>query len=173
MSEATRRIFFALWPDDVVRQALFHWQTHSLPGDLRWAHRADLHMTLHFLGQVAGVYLNDLRQLGAQVRGDGFRLTLDEIGYWPRPQVLWAGPSAVPDALAALHQRLGAGLRELGFETEQRRYRPHVTLARKVRRRFEWQPLSPVDWSVAELALVESRPGTAPRYQPIGRWSLA
>ncbi|MGB5741682.1 MAG: RNA 2',3'-cyclic phosphodiesterase, partial [Sedimenticolaceae bacterium] len=66
-----------------------------------------------------------------------------------------------------------AGLRELGFETEQRRYRPHVTLARKVRRRFEWQPLSPVDWSVAELALVESRPGTAPHYQPIGRWSLA
>ena len=43
MSVQRQRLFFALWPDDRVRQALFHWQTHSLPGDLRWAHRADLH----------------------------------------------------------------------------------------------------------------------------------
>ena len=47
-----RRLFFALWPDDATRQALFHWQTHNLPHDLRWQHRADLHLTLHFLGTV-------------------------------------------------------------------------------------------------------------------------
>ena len=52
MSAATRRLFFALWPDDQTRQALFHWQTHNLPAEVRWQHPADHHMTLHFLGQI-------------------------------------------------------------------------------------------------------------------------
>ena len=45
-----RRLFFALWPYDAVRHALLHWQTRNLPSDVRWQHRADLHLTLHFLG---------------------------------------------------------------------------------------------------------------------------
>ena len=136
MSAAARRLFFALWPGDAVRQALFHWQTHHLPRGVRWQHRADLHVTLHFLGQVEASRLAALRQLGAATRGDGFTLVLDQVGYWPRPQILWAGPTTVPVALIALHERLGAGLREQGFATERRSYRPHVTLARKVRRRL-------------------------------------
>jgi 2'-5' RNA ligase len=172
MSAAARRLFFALWPGDAVRQALFHWQTHHLPRGVRWQHRADLHVTLHFLGQVEASRLAALRQLGAATRGDGFTLILDQVGYWPRPQILWAGPTTVPAALIALHERLGAGLREQGFATERRSYRPHVTLARKVRRRLGPAPLAPVAWRVDEWALVESRPGPAPRYRPIGRWPL-
>ena len=51
MSATAHRLFFALWPDEAARQALVGWQTHNLAGDLRWRHRADLHMTLHFLGR--------------------------------------------------------------------------------------------------------------------------
>ena len=172
MSNRSRRLFFALWPDDPTRQALFHWQTHNLPGDLRWTHRADLHMTLHFLGQTDAAQLGALRDLGAEAAAGRFSLVLDEIGHWRKPQILWAGSSSVPGELPALHARLGAGLNGLGIATEARTYTPHVTLARKAREKPVVQPLSPLTWPVTELALVESRTGEAPMYHPLDRWPL-
>ena len=168
----TRRLFFALWPDDATRQALFHWQTHNLPHDVRWQHRADLHMTLHFLGPVDPGRVAGLCSLGAAMRSSAFALVLDEIGHWPRPQVLWAGSTSPPGELLALHGRLSEGLCEQGFRTEERPFRAHVTLARKVSGEADFGPLAPLTWSVRELALVESRPGAAPMYEPIGRWEL-
>jgi 2'-5' RNA ligase len=169
----TRRLFFALWPGDDVRHALFHWQTQNLPADVRWQHRADLHLTLHFLGDVDAALVDDLRHLGDDVGLSRFTIMLDEIGYWPRPQVLWAGPTLAPGELVALYRRLEPGLQALGLETERRTYRPHLTLARKLGRRFDWQPLPPLAWQVNEMALVESCPGDAPRYHPIARWPAA
>lgn len=173
MTTKTRRLFFALWPDDDTRQGLFHWQTHNLPGDVRWTHRADLHMTLHFLGQIDVDLMDPLRRLGAELAGGRFGLVLDEIGHWRKPQILWAGPSSVPGELPELHARLGAGLNELGIATEDRTYKPHVTVARKVREEPALRPLSPLTWPVTELALVESRTGDAPMYHPVGRWPMA
>ncbi|MCB1789870.1 MAG: hypothetical protein KDJ24_06195, partial [Gammaproteobacteria bacterium] len=60
-----RRLFFALWPDDSVRHALLHWQTQNLSGDVHWQHRADLHLTLSFLGQVEEQRIAGLRDVGA------------------------------------------------------------------------------------------------------------
>lgn len=167
-----KRLFFALWPDDAVRRELFHWQTHNLPADVRWQHRADLHMTLHFLGAVEDSRLEGLIGLGGRVASGGFSIVLDDIGHWPGPQVLWAAPTSPPGELLALHGRLADGLSALGFEPEQRRYRPHVTLARKVRRQPDTRPLFPLTWSVRELALVQTRPGDVPHYHPLARWAL-
>ncbi|MGB5453863.1 MAG: RNA 2',3'-cyclic phosphodiesterase [Sedimenticolaceae bacterium] len=170
--ERTRRLFFALWPDDRTRQALFHWQVHNLPGDLRWQHRADLHMTLHFLGQVDPARLEALCDLGAEAAGEYFVVVLDEIGHWPRPQVLWAAPSSLPGELLQLHARLATGLNALGLQVETRVFRPHVTLARKVRNAPTAGPLAVLAWPVTEMALVESRAGDAPNYHPLARWTL-
>ncbi|MCB1803357.1 MAG: RNA 2',3'-cyclic phosphodiesterase [Gammaproteobacteria bacterium] len=161
------RLFFALWPDDTVRHELLHWQTHNLAHNARWQHRDDLHMTLDFLGQVEPARIDGLRTLLAEAPGSAFSLVLDEIGFWPGPQVLWAGPSSVPGALIDLQARLSEGLAQLGFPPEDRPYRPHVTLARKVGSGSTYGPLAPLTWSVSELVLVESRSGPAPRYRPL------
>jgi len=173
VSASGRRLFFALWPDDQVRQTLFHWQVYNLPGGVRWTHRADLHMTLHFLGQVEDARLEALRELGSTAERPPFALVLDRIGHFPRPQVLWAGTSSMPGELAALHADLGEGLRARGFPTEARALHPHVTLARKVRRAMQVGPLAPLTWPVTELVLVESRGGEVPHYHPIARWPMA
>lgn len=170
---AARRLFFALWPDDPLRHALLHWQTANLPGDVRWQHRDDLHLTLHFLGAVEVPRVAALRELGDRLRAPGFELVLDDIGHWPRPQVLWAAPSRVPERLLTLHAVLGEALSALGFSPEARRYRPHVTLARKVPALPPVRPLPPLTWQVRELALVESLRGAAPHYRPTARWALA
>ena len=174
MSGDGRRLFYALWPDDPVRHALLHWQTANLPATVRWQHRADLHLTLHVLGQVARDRFEALRALGAGIRAQGFELVLDRLGHWPRPQVLWAGPAETPPGLLALHAHLGAGLQALGFELDPRPFAAHVTLARRIRR---WPQgaaaLDPVHWPAREFALVESVPGSAPAYRPLARWPLA
>ena len=170
---ATRRLFFALWPDDRIRHALLHWQTHNLSTAVRWQHRDDLHITLHFLGQVDDDRLEEIAAVGAEHQFVPFNLVLDEIDYWSRPRVFCATPSSVPAPLIELHTALGKGLESIGFAGESRPYRPHVTLARKVGADEAYGPLSPLTWSVKALALVESRPGNAPHYHPLRRWSLA
>ena len=40
-------------------------------------------------------------------------------------------PAPQAERLLALHHRLGAALQSFGMPPEQRRFRPHVTLARK------------------------------------------
>jgi len=168
-----RRLFFALWPDDAVRHALLHWQTHNLPGSARWQHRADLHMTLRFLGSVGDDRVEELRRIGDGLRCEAFGLVLDRIGHWPRPQVVWCGPSSPPAELGHLHQALEHALASHGWPAEERTFRPHVTLARKVRTADDYGPLPPVSWPVRELALVESRGGQVPLYQPLRRWPLS
>lgn len=168
-----RRLFFALWPDDSVRHALLHWQTQNLPGDVRWQHRADLHLTLSFLGQVEEQRIAGLRDVGAAQCSAAFTLQIDEIGYWPRPQVLWAGPRVPGEQLVELHARLVSDLEALGFAREERPFRPHITLARKVRERPISAVLAPLQWEVRELALVESRAGAAPHYRLLARWPLS
>lgn len=151
---------------------LFHWQTHNLSANVRWQHRDDLHMTLHFLGGIDETGVAALLDLAATVPPPPFVVVLDRIGHWPRPRVLWAGPSSVPGELVDLHGRLADGLRARGFEVEARSYRPHVTLARKVPAETPTGPLEPVGWLVGEMALVESTPGPSPVYRPLRRWRI-
>lgn len=172
MSRA-RRLFFALWPDDGVRHALLHWQTKHLTANVRWQHRADLHLTLHFLGMVDAARLDALQAMGDGISSSPFELMLDQIGHWPRPRVLWCGPTSPPGELLDLHRLLGEGLAALGLPIETRPFRPHVTLARKVRSNPAAGSLVPISWSVREWVLVESRPGAVPLYQPLFCWPLS
>ena len=167
-----RRLFFALWPDDAVRHALLHWQTHNLPSDVRWQHRADLHLTLHFLGAVERERLDALIGVGERFEGAAFGLVLDEIGHWPRPRVVWCAPSSIPAELSGFHQVLGSALAAAGFAIDSRPYRPHVTLARRVAEPLPHSPLEPLSWTVRHWALVESVPGAVPAYRVLRCWTL-
>jgi len=167
-----RRLFFALWPDQGVRDALQAWQKVCLPESVRPTHRDDLHLTLHFLGQVDADRVDDLLVLGRNIHVPRFELILDHLGHFARPRVLWAGLESEPIALRNLHEDLAEGLRDLRFELESRPYRPHVTLARKVRTRPEIPDLHAIGWQARRWALVESCPGQVPLYTPLQTWDL-
>lgn len=166
----SRRLFYALWPDDDVRHTLAAWQRQHLPKGARATHLRDLHMTLHFLGQVETPRVKALEELGNRLVLPEFDLILDNIGHWSRPAVLWLGPQETPAKLLAFHQQLEEALESLGLERDKRTYRPHVTLARKVRRALQESDFPPLRWIVREWALLESRPGERPLYHPLMRW---
>jgi 2'-5' RNA ligase len=107
------------------------------------------------------------------VRGRSFALRIDQIGYWPRPRILWCGSSGMPDALRDLVADLQTGLQACGFERERRPYAAHITLARKARPVAFQHLAQPIDWSLNDFALVGSRlGGDPPRYRVLRRWSL-
>ncbi len=124
------RLFLAIWPDEPLRAALAAWQ-----GEWTWPPRAGLvkrerlHLTLHFLGDV------EADRLPALVRAlsfafEPFELDLNRAEVWPiGVAVLEAG--SVPPPLSLLHDALRRELVALDLPVEERRYRPHVTLARR------------------------------------------
>jgi len=169
------RLFFALWPDPGVRRQLAQLaRRHRRPGG-REHHPEDLHLTLAFLGPLTPEQAACARQAAGRIHSDPFELTLDRLGYWPRPRVLWCGPSHSPAALKGLVSGLWGELgAACGLVPETRPYKPHVTLVRKQRQPAAG-PLQPsIEWSAREFVLATSGggPPRGPRYRVLARWPL-
>ncbi len=153
-----KRIFFALWPDDSLRQSLnCAANTIPVPAPARRVADYNLHMTLHFIGNVDFEQLDCLRRQARKVRAPGFDLCLDTQGCFGRARVAWLGCSEVPARLRQLHQELGRRLRHCEFRPEARRYNPHVTVARKIRSIPTDADFEPLPWRVENFVLVESK----------------
>ena len=129
MSE-TIRCFFALWPDQDVREALVRVGKENLPRKARPVRRDNLHITLAFLGNIPSDSVDCYLQAASSVRFSSFTLLLNELGYFPRPKVFWAGASETPAALRNLYTDLNNAIRTCGYEPETRPFVPHITLAR-------------------------------------------
>ena len=169
----TRRLFFSLWPDDGVRQALTDVREGMDAGRGRPVHPLDFHVTLVFLGAVDAARLACVEAAGASAHGDAFELYLDHTGYWPRPRVSWCAPGESPAALVRLVGGLQESLRQCGHTPERRAYRPHVTFARDVRRAAGAPLENPVNWRCDRFVLVESTGARQPpRYRVRREWPL-
>jgi len=158
MSDAVR-LFLALWPGDDAVDRIVAWQSaFGWPPAARPTARAALHVTLHFLGDVPRARLPEL---ALALRGpvEAFDVVLDAANLW-HGGIAVLEPTATPPGLTALHARLGDVLRGLGLRTEERPYRPHVTLARHAQgARVPAPPATPPSWRATSFALVESAGG--------------
>jgi RNA 2',3'-cyclic 3'-phosphodiesterase len=169
------RLFFALWPDDPVRDALV---AAARPLASACSGRPvaprNYHLTLAFLGGVDGARLEPVRDAASAVRAEPFELVMDTHGHWAGPRVAWLGASRPPAAAAMLAGRLWDALEPLGFAREQRPFRPHLTVLRKCRT-CEWAgPVARVCWPVRDFVLVKSETlPSGPSYEVLDRWAFA
>jgi len=169
----SQRLFFALWPDATLQEDIDR-RAHKLIGKhVKRVPAHNLHITLAFLGSVSREQRACCEQVAAGIQAQGFALSLECIGHWPRPRILWLSPSQQPEALRALVHTLNATLVTCGFTPDARPYHAHMTLARKVGRPLSVRSIEPIDWMVDSFALVESV--TAPEgpcYQVLKHWPL-
>jgi len=165
----TRRMFFALWPDDATRKLVARATKDAVRrSGGRPIAKERLHVTVAFLGGLTPAGLTIASTVPPVVVGP-FTLTLDTIGAFD--STLWFGARSVPTPLMELERRLWEALEARGFMREPRIYRPHLTLARRARRVDA--EVEPVEWPVAELALVESLPaGRNVHYEVLQTWPL-
>ena len=91
-----------------------------------------MHLTLFFLGETERI--GAVKEALATVQAAPVDLALVGAGTFPPghrqpPRVLWAGVE-LPPALTTLHQQVTTVLTGIGFQAEERPFRPHITLAR-------------------------------------------
>jgi 2'-5' RNA ligase len=132
-------LFVALTPPPDVQRTIWEafapLRSRSLP--VKWVSADGLHLTLKFLGAARdeqreaivaalGTAVGGARPIPLAVRGAGAFPGPD------RPRVFWAGVEPDP-ALELLADRVERLLAPLGFPTEARAFRPHVTVGRAAR----------------------------------------
>ena len=156
------RLFFALWPDPALRGELaaFQRRLRKVMGKGRWLPPQRLHLTLYYLGRLP-LPLAEAVQIGARdIEAPPFSVQLDRLGCFERARVLWLGPEQAPRSLIDLHEALRALSDACGNETRPCCFRPHVTLARKLRVSPELPEaaarLLPLRWHATDFALIES-----------------
>jgi 2'-5' RNA ligase len=150
------RLFYALWPDDATRAALADLQSRV---EGRRTHYANLHITLAFLGEQPVTLLPELKQILTELPRPDIALVLDRVGYFNRPRIAWAGMSAVPEALNALHHDLTEALvRHRIVAAKHTSFRPHVTLARDAPPPDDF-PFDAIHWRARQMALIQSKAG--------------
>lgn len=171
------RLFFAVWPAPRQRHSLVQ-LAHKLANLSRArVNGADaLHLTLAFLGEVDEAQLPPLFALGQALveQQAAASLLLTHTGSWDNG-IVWAAPEQTPLELVELVAQLNAGLQTLGLPVDKRRYKAHITLARRAHRPLAKHPLrQPIELAVDHLALVASELSSAgSRYTTLRRWSLA
>jgi len=104
---------------------------------MRWVNPDSIHLTLKFLGELS---LEELDKLFsgmdvAQNKFPGtFSLKIAQTGCFPsckRPRVLWVGVKGEEmENLHALHGIIEKSLQKQGFPPEDRKFSPHLTVAR-------------------------------------------
>ncbi|HET6724395.1 MAG TPA: RNA 2',3'-cyclic phosphodiesterase [Gammaproteobacteria bacterium] len=168
------RLFFALWPDTSLREALHRAARKPVRQSGGKPVTPDnYHVTLKFLGGTDDEGYACVCAAADAIRAQPFELRLDRIGFWPKPRILWLGAEQVPDALTTLAGMLDQVAEACGFAPELRPYRPHVTLARKVSQSGESRPAHPLVWRPEAFVLAASE--TLPEgvhYRVLRSWAL-
>ncbi|MBK9940025.1 MAG: RNA 2',3'-cyclic phosphodiesterase [Kouleothrix sp.] len=171
----TYRLFIAAPLPATVKAALVVAQQRFRRGGapIKWAAPETMHLTLRFLGETAPNLLPALSAAIGQACAAfrAFRLSLTQIGAFPnlrQPTVVWAGVGGDTTTLTQLAAALDPSLAALGFTSERRPFRPHLTLGRA---RREATPtaierlgdllralpqLPPIEWEIHEIMLFRS-----------------
>ena len=101
----------------------------GVPG-AKWVDPGNFHLTLRFIGETDEVVAADIDDALVRLRGRRFTLQLAGTGvFGDRPRSLWLGVERSPE-LVALRDKIEQALIRAGLPPEQRKFAPHVTLAR-------------------------------------------
>lgn len=163
------RLFVAIFPPP---EALSHLKTAMSTLDVKFSDAGRWHLTLAFLGEVpdaapaiAALTEAELNPVGAlEIKGGGRFGT-----------VLWAGLEGDLAALTRLTRSIRRSLRAKRVPPDDKKFRPHLTLARRTRPEQLAAALTVLrgyegpSWHVREVVLVRSELGAHPSYHPLSK----
>lgn len=105
-------------------------------GKIRWTDRRNLHVTLQFLGEVADETVAEIcaRTADAARQVEPFDVAVRGIACVPptgrQLRMVWANVDDSSGEFGALHEIVAMEMSGMGLREENRRFKPHVTLAR-------------------------------------------
>jgi len=160
------RTFLAIELPETVKDELVRIQNEiNVEGKIKFVERANLHLTLKFIGDIQDELLDKVKSALDVVECSRISTSLSEIGKFPPkgdPRVIWVGldPSdEVCKLQSQIEERLGAL-----FEKDKRSYSAHITIGRvkllKVRNELEEQlegiKVAPINFEIDKFLLKKS-----------------
>lgn len=148
------RLFIAVHFSQAVKQVLIHTmdelRRQSVSGN--FTRPENLHLTLAFLGETKEV--EAAKNAIDQSVVSTFSITVGGFGHFG--SLYWVGIEDNPQ-LADLAKQLHSTLRGSGFQIEDRKFTPHITVARQVRINCRPRVLVPnVTMPVSRISLMKS-----------------
>jgi 2'-5' RNA ligase len=130
------RLFIALnFSNEVksqINEVLNEVKSNSIQG--RFVKEEHMHLTVEFLGEVENDRLDLIKEIMDGLNFKAFSLKANKIGHFisREGKIYWLGIED-NDLLFDLHEKLHNGLKDKGFEPQDRKYKPHITIGRKVK----------------------------------------
>ncbi|MDQ0286704.1 2'-5' RNA ligase [Desulfofundulus luciae] len=133
----TMRLFWAINLPDTIKERLWdiQRQLQGAGADAKWVEKENLHLTVHFLGEVEVSLINALISAAQKVllTQKTFSVQLGGLGVFPdprRPRVLWTGVIGGGNELQEIYRLVGEAMVPFGIPLPGRPFSPHLTLAR-------------------------------------------
>jgi len=128
-----------------------------------WTRPGNWHLTLFFLGDVSEETGDRVLEALSAVRHPRFQLKAGGGGFFPPggnkpPRVVWAGLDRGAEACTGLAAKVREVLVQLGFQADQRPFKPHLTLARvkQAKGGDDWpgllRDLNDQEWPAVDMA---------------------
>jgi RNA 2',3'-cyclic 3'-phosphodiesterase len=137
-SEKNIRAFLAIEPPEDILQEISRLQEklkRDISGRLSWTRPQGQHLTLKFFGDISK---EDITGISAAVQKrtvveQKLNLKVEKLGVFPdarKPRVLWCSVAGDVEKLINLQKKLDDDFAAIGFPTEDRPFKAHLTLAR-------------------------------------------
>jgi 2'-5' RNA ligase len=128
------RIFVGIDISEEVREKIARFLEGVSPfaSEARWVRPESLHITLKFIGEQKQEQVTAIGKALESVQSNPFEVGLAGTGFFPSPtspRVFWIGIRAGAQ-LAQLAADVDAAVHGLGIPREERKFSPHLTLAR-------------------------------------------
>jgi 2'-5' RNA ligase len=107
----------------------------SSRADARWTNPETIHLTLKFFGNIEESRIDSIfKSIEEPIRSTPpFSLKVRGVGAFPHlknPRVIWIGLVDEREALTSLQKQIETYLEKIGFQPEDRPFRPHLTMGR-------------------------------------------
>ncbi len=125
-----KRLFVAIDFPEQVKQRLSQ-LCYGLKG-ARWVPTEQFHITLKFIGDTNERDFFEIQEALREIEVPSFELKLKGLGCFPprkESKILWVGIEK-NESLLRLRNKVERTLAQIGVEREQRKFSPHLTLAR-------------------------------------------
>ncbi|MGC8849470.1 MAG: RNA 2',3'-cyclic phosphodiesterase [Candidatus Bathyarchaeia archaeon] len=121
--------------DHALKESILEVQRRleSLDAKFTFVDPEKMHLTLKFLGEVSDSKIGEIKESLGDLKFPPFDLRLEGVGVFPnpnRPRVIWIGVSEGADEISKLAEKVDDSLRRLGFPSETKGFKPHLTIAR-------------------------------------------
>ena len=134
----TWRLFIAIELPRVLKREFIDLARSFRPREherVRWIEQDAMHLTLKFLGDTPVDRVPDIKKSLEQAASSTgkFSIKIGRTGCFPSfrdPRICWVGLSGELRRLEQLQGRVEGGLVALGFDSEDRKFKPHVTVGR-------------------------------------------